>query len=571
MSSNHLIVKAAIGSALGVGESRRRLRGRIGGIVGFHTPEADERLRSTLGHGAQVLSSAEQLLIDADSVLLDECPLITQAAWRQALAGDRLPSLTGAFALAWADSEGSLHLARDGVGERTLFYAECKIGFVFGSSIRAVLATGLVPRRINRRAVATYLTYAYLPGRETLAEGVFELLPGEHLIIRDRQIKRQLFWTLPGPPASIHDQETLTQQLRERLETAMRRLLPSVEEPVGATLSGGLDSSLVVALARKLHPAPVYTFSVSFGAEFANELPFSSQVAEHCRTDHRIVELSPAVVLHYLDQSIAILSDPIGDPLTVPNALLFREAAQHVGVVLNGEGGDPCFGGPKNLPMVLAELYSHGSKFSREASYLRAHLKCYDELAELLSGSVRHAITSAPLEDELAEFLNDARWPDFVGRLQSINIRLKGGHHILPKVDALSFPFGVVPRAPLFDRGVVEHSLSIPANLKLHGSIEKYLLKRAVADLLPKTILERPKSGMLVPVEGWFKGPLLPAARERLLDGLTQYDICQRPYLERLLAGNLGGLRPRHGAKIWLLVTLEAWLRSLISGDKSTS
>ena len=146
-----------------------------------------------------------------------------------------------------------------------------------------------------------------------------------------------------------------------QLTDAVRRCLPNTGEPVGAFLSGGLDSSLVVALAAKLRDEPIKTFSVSFGAGHANELPFSSAVAAHCGADHRIVELSPAVILHHLDETIAMLSDPIGDPLTVPNALLFREAANHVGVILNGEGGDPCFGGPKNLPMVLAELYGGDS------------------------------------------------------------------------------------------------------------------------------------------------------------------------------------------------------------------
>jgi asparagine synthase (glutamine-hydrolysing) len=315
---------------------------------------------------------------------------------------------------------------------------------------------------------------------------------------------------------------------------------------------------------RRVHPGTVHTFSVSFGADYANELPFSTMVAEHCGTDHRVVELSPKVVLHHLDDSITELSDPIGDPLTVPNALLFRAASEHVGVVLNGEGGDPCFGGPKNLPMLLSELYPGGG--GREASYLRAHLKCYDDLPELLGESVRTAVAAAPLEDELTSQFADPRWPDYVARLQAMNIRIKGGHQILPKVDALSFPFGVVARSPLFDRDVVELSLRIPARLKLNGSVEKYLLKRAADDLLPRAILERPKSGMLVPVEGWFSGPLKSAARERLLDGLTRYDLFQRPYLETLLAGKLGGLRPRHGAKTWLLVTLEAWLRRVLGG-----
>jgi asparagine synthase (glutamine-hydrolysing) len=319
----------------------------------------------------------------------------------------------------------------------------------------------------------------------------------------------------------------------------------------------------VVALARRLHDGPVATFSISFGPEYANELPFSSLVAHHCGTEHRVIEVAPEAVLHNLDDSVGLLGDPIGDPLTVPNSLLFREAAAVSGVMLNGEGGDPCFGGPKNLPMLLAELYGDpaAASLARERAYLRAHLKCYDDLPAMLAPEVRAALAERPLEPELTPFLVDPRFRSFIGRLQAVNLTFKGGHHILPKVDALSEPAGVLPRSPLFDRDVVECAFAIPPQHKLKGAVEKYLLKRAVADLLPQAIIDRPKSGMLVPVEKWFQGPLLPQARERLLDGLAPYGLVNRDYIERLLAGRLGGLRPRHGAKIWLLVTLEAWLR----------
>jgi asparagine synthase (glutamine-hydrolysing) len=215
---------------------------------------------------------------------------------------------------------------------------------------------------------------------------------------------------------------------------------------------------------------------------------------------------------------------------------------------------------------VLSALYTQLSDApSREASFLRAHLKCYDDLARMLAPRVRDALRAAPLEAAIAPMLADPAWPDFVARLQAMNIRLKGAHHILPKVNALSAPFGIVPRSPLFDRDVVELACEIPSHLKLYGSVEKFILKQAVRDLLPDAIIARPKSGMLVPVEGWFHGALLPAARERILDGLAPYDLFQRPYLDGLLAGKLGGLRPRHGAKIWLLITLEAWLRGVFA------
>ncbi|MBA4189219.1 MAG: asparagine synthase [Planctomycetaceae bacterium] len=566
-SRPHPIVHVGVGPSLGEGVTRSRPVGRIGGVSHAGDPAIGSRLSAALGRGSQILSHAgSQLVADHDGCRLDGRVLSSVEDWRAVVNG-RLAAVRGAFAVAWHDSDGVVNLARDPIGERTLFYAVTPSELVFASSVQALLATGIVPRTLNLRAVAAYLCYAYLPGRETLVEGVYEVLPGERVTFGSRGLQREQFWELPTPAPSSASEEEQTCQLRSVLETAVRERLPQPDEPVGVTLSGGVDSSLVVALVRRLHTGRVYTYSVSFGPGYANELPFSSLVADHCGTDHRIVELSPAAVLRYIDDSVGQLGDPIGDPLTVPNSLLFRTAGEHVGVVLNGEGGDPCFGGPKNLPMVLWALYpGHAVEQSREASYLRSHLKCYDDLPELLADPVRDAIAARPLVADLTAPLADPRWPDFISRLQAINIRLKGGHHILPKIDALSFPFGVLPRSPLFDQTVVEQSLAIPAGLKLRGTVEKYLLKCAVAELLPQAVLERPKSGMLVPVEGWFRGPLLPAARERVLDGLRPYGLFQRDYLERLLAGKLGGLRPRHGAKIWLLITLESWLRRVLNG-----
>jgi len=223
------------------------------------------------------------------------------------------------------------------------------------------------------------------------------------------------------------------------------------------------------------------------------------------------------------------------------------------------------------LPMLLAELFGDGQdayenssvRGARERTYLRAHQKCYDDLPRMLSANVRASIADQVLECELTPLFADRRWSQFVATLMAINLSFKGAFHILHKVDAVSAPFGVRPRSPLFDRAVVELAFRLPSQLKLRGSIEKYLLKEAVRDVLPAAIIDRPKSGMLVPVEAWFKGPLLPHARERLLDGLTQYGLFDRAYLERLLTGRLPGLHPRRGVKIWMLVTLESWLRSV--------
>lgn len=576
----HATIQVGDDFTLLAGTERRRPIGRIGGVWGCGSAVCADvvaRLRAALGPSGQVMppvagtdarrsaAVASSIVVDHDCCFLDGEPLVGHAAWLAAVRMGRLGDVVGGFAVACRDDDGGLTLVRDAIGERTLFYAAMPDGLVFASSIRGILATGLVAPELNLPAVARFLTYAYLPGRETLVAGVHELLPGQRIRVDTRGMGVDAFWQPPAEPARWDDEATLRDRLRLRLEAAVRRCLPP-GGPVAASLSGGLDSSLVVALARRLHDGPVATYSISFGPGYANELPFSSLVASHCGTDHHVIEVSPAAVLHHLDDSISLLGDPIGDPLTVPNALLFHEAAATSGVMLNGEGGDPCFGGPKNLPMLLAELYGDpaAASLTRERAYLRAHLKCYDDLGELLAPAVQDAIAARPLEPELTAALADPRWRSFIGRLQAVNVRFKGGHHILPKVDALSEPAGMLPRSPLFDREVVECGFMIPPQHKLKGAVEKHLLKQAVADLLPVEIIERPKSGMLVPVEKWFQGPLLPQARERLLEGLAPRGIVNRDYLERLLAGRLGGLRPRHGAKIWLLITLEAWLRRVL-------
>jgi asparagine synthase (glutamine-hydrolysing) len=406
-----------------------------------------------------------------------------------------------------------------------------------------------------------------VPGRHTLIAGVRKVLPGEIVRIRGGRIERHAYWSLPAPRDEPVDEDALRARLRAALERAVRRRLSPGR--LGATLSGGVDSSLVVALARRLHDGPLSTFSVCFGDGYPDELAFSSLVAAHCGTEHRVIEVPAGAVVRHLDQTLGLLVDPIGDPLTVPNALLFREAASETGAVLNGEGGDPCFGGPKNVPMLLAELLGDGANETDDAtararSYLRAHQKCYDDLERMLSPQALAALAARPLEADVLPHLTDGSWSSFVARLMALNLTFKGAHQILPKVDALSAPFGVVSRSPLFDRDVVETAFSIPAQLKLKGTVEKYLLKRAVEDLLPRAILDRPKSGMLVPVEGWFRGELLGEAKARLLDGLAPWGIVRRDYIERLLSGRLPGVRPRRGAKIWLLVTLEGWLRTVV-------
>ncbi|MBM3461661.1 MAG: hypothetical protein FJX76_06125, partial [Armatimonadetes bacterium] len=239
-----------------------------------------------------------EVLVDEDACTLDGAPITD---WARVL--DRLGEVCGAFALA-ARVDDALLLARDGVGERTLFYAQVGDGVVFGPSPGAVLASGRVARRVHIPSVAAYLVYAYVPGERTMVEDVREVLPGELLTFRPgRPPERRRLWRLPAEPSGPSDEGALRVRLRAALDEAVRRRLPHGE--VGATLSGGIDSSLVVALAARMHSEKIRTWSVSFGDEYRNELPFSNLVARHCDTRHTVLELPAETVVRHLDEAIA--------------------------------------------------------------------------------------------------------------------------------------------------------------------------------------------------------------------------------------------------------------------------
>ncbi|HLV80807.1 MAG TPA: asparagine synthase C-terminal domain-containing protein, partial [Chthonomonadaceae bacterium] len=407
-------------------------------------------------------------------------------------------------------------------------------------------------------ALRNYLACAFVPGAETLWQDVRELRPGTTLTVPGGEITS---WWEPAegewdPDAPL---EAHARRLRPLLEEAVRVCLPEAG-PTGVFLSGGLDSSLVTALAARYAPGPVHTFAIHFGQEYPNELPYSQQVAAHCGTRHHVLELPARLICRALPETMAALDDPIGDPLTTPNLLLGRAAAQETGVILNGEGGDPCFGGPKNLPMLLHALY--GREDQQGAAYFRAYQKCYDDLPALLTPEVQRALENAPPQETLLiPFFENPAMRRYLNRLMLVNVRLKGADHILAKVNNLTTANSLLGRSPLLDRRIVEVGFAIPPEHKLAGTVEKAVLKRAVADLLPQAILNRPKSGMLVPVQRWFQRDLRRFARGLLLDRRAR----TRPYLNHAVVREWldyrGNLWPRHGVKLWLLLTLELWLR----------
>ncbi|MFD5917006.1 asparagine synthetase B family protein [Kitasatospora sp. NPDC058201] len=482
------------------------------------------------------------------------------------LGSDGVRRADGMFALAVVDGP-DLVLIRDHAGARTLFYARADGCWAASTSLRTLRHWPALDTGLNLAAVRSFLTFAYLPGDETLVRGVHEALPGRVLrLAADGSARQEPYWEpaelLPDdglvPPAGY------AQELRSLLERATERRLPA-GEAVAVLLSGGVDSSLVTALAARLHDRPVHTYSISFGDDLPNELGYSGLVASHCGTTHRVLTVSGTEVAARLADTVALLDSPVGDPLTVPN-LMLAEAVSGDGITvsLNGEGGDPVFGGPKNLPMLVHEMHRDDpDPEARAEAYLRSYRKCYEDLPRLLTPEALRALAGEPQPRRfVAPYLRPGPMHTLLNQLLHCNLRTKGAHHILTKVERLTASQGVQGRSPLFDRHVVDHAFATPPTLKLRGTVEKWVLKEAVRDLLPGAVVDRPKSGMRVPVQQWLHGPLRDLSGDLLLGRTARERGLVRPDTVRTWMRREGTLLPRQGGKLWLVLTLELWLRA---------
>jgi asparagine synthase (glutamine-hydrolysing) len=499
------------------------------------------------------LSNRRDLTIDLDESNLE----IFARIWStQGLNG--LDLLTGMFGLVIYDRElQELSIVRDPIGSRTVYYTSGKTRWI------APQLSSLNPYRSNTIdpiSLRDYLTCAFVPGERTMWQDVREIRPGTVFKLPEEQLTS--YWQLAEQVVEIESLEWHGTKLRSQLESVMKEYLPQ-QEPVGIFLSGGLDSSCITALAAKLHDAPVHTYSIHFGSECANELEFSTIVAQHCQTTHHILEITFQDMWEKLPETMTYLDDPIGDPLTVPNLLIGKLASNDVSITLNGEGGDPCFGGPKNQPMLIDSLYNSVTKNDPLQAYLTSFQKCATDLPQLIKPDIWQQMQQPWIfEPDLNSEMS------YLNRLMALNIKFKGADQILTKVNNLTQSVGLQGRSPLFDRRIVEMSMAIPPEYKLSGVQEKAVLKQAVTDLLPASIINRPKSGMMVPVQLGFRKYWQRQSRSILLNRRALI----APYIDRDLLKEWlnfqGDVWGRYGVKLWLLVSLEIWLQANKSSNE---
>ena len=501
------------------------------------------------------LSNREELLQKLGIEINDNCSnqQIVAQLWEK-YNSECLNLLLGMFGLVvWDCEKQELYLIRDAIGGRTLYYTTTGLTYWIAPKLR--ILTPYRSDNLDLVALRDYLCCAFVPGERTLWQDIKEIRPGTFLQMPSQQVYH--YWQLKEQ--IIDTNQSLSwygEKLRSLLEQVVKEYLPE-NQPVGVFLSGGLDSSSITALAAKLHTAPIHTYSIHFGAETANELEFSNLVAEHCQTQHHILEITFRDMWERLPETMAYLDDPIGDPLTVPNLLIGRIARENVQITLNGEGGDPCFGGPKNQPMLINSLYGAINNQDSLQAFLISFQKCALDLPQLLKPEIWQS-----LKNESSVFYDDLNADfNYLNRLMTLNIKFKGADQILTKVNNLTQAADLQGLSPLFDQRVVELSMQIPPEYKLSGVEEKAVLKKAVSDILPDTIIHRPKSGMMVPVQLGFRKYWHREARKLLLSRKSEISAYINQDILREWLDFKGDVWGRYGIKLWLLVSLEIWLQ----------
>ncbi len=520
---------------------------------------------------------------------------------------DCVKHLRGMFAFAiWDRRKRVLFAARDRLGIKPLYYRWDGKAFLFGSEIKAILAYPDVTAEFNRGTLAEYLAFGYISGPETMFSGISKLMPGHTLELSEHGEPRiERYWDLTTEvDREPRPRDYYVKTYRELLEGAVESHLMS-DVPLGMFLSGGLDSSAVAALATKIRGDQIKTFAVGYGEEAFSELGYARQVAEHIRSDHHEVRLSREEFFQNLPRLIWHEDEPIVWPSSVSLYSVARLAREHVTVVLTGEGSDETLAGYTRYAWTL--LNSRMDRAYRSVT------------TDGMRRMIRKAIQAGPLGANLHRKLEHTflvrdgnSWPSFyydnffsafaaaeqpelltpgalaeAGDAYAGSMAAWGRSHgdllhrllyadinsylieLLMKQDQMSMAASIESRVPFLDHVLVEFTATIPARYSIHGMAGKFILKEAVEDLLPKSIVYRKKMGFPTPWEYWLAGPQLDGLEQMLLEPRTVARHLFRPgAVERLFAEHRAKSRD-HGNRIWRLLNLEIWFRACIEGEGS--
>lgn len=509
---------------------------------------------------------------------------------------DCFSQLNGMFAVAiWDASRNRLILARDRIGQKPLFYSFKDGRLVFGSELKSIAKVPGYCDEIDPAAVDEFLTYQYIPHPGTIWKGVHKLPPGHFAVLDASGLRVERYWNYDPSIEIPISREDAVDRLRELLSDSVRLRMRS-DVPLGSFLSGGIDSSLITALAGDYTDTPLRTFSIGFSEADFDETAYAAKVADHLKTDHTRFEVNPDGI-SILDQLVWHYDEPFGDSSAVPTWYLSELTRQSVKVALSGDGGDELFAGYERyqalrlsqkiqrlfpvdkLPGIgliqrLPDSNHRRSVIRRGKRFLEAlgqpTVRRYLNWLQIFPESLRASlytddfVAQLPGEDPVA-FLesvwarSDGR--DVVTRASTSDVLSYLPCDLMTKVDIASMAHGLEVRQPLLDYRVVEFAATLPVHLKLRGGRGKRILQDAFGDRIPKEIFTRPKMGFGIPIGKWFREDFRPLVHDTMLadDAKIQRFFRREPITEMVAAHEAG--EQNHGYRLWNLLILETWLR----------
>ena len=507
-----------------------------------------------------------------------------------------LARLNGMFAIAlWDSAQRRLLLARDRVGIKPLFYSQYRGNLYFASEVKCLLAGGGSARELDPLGVDQLLTFEYTATPTTLFKDVRKLAPGSWLTWRDGILQQGTYWSLPdaSAPTLAAPVAEIAERLRWTLTEAVRRQLVS-DVPLGAFLSGGIDSSILVAAMSEVSPTPPLTFSVGFGDASYSELHFADKVAKHCGTRHHAEVLTPNY-LSVLPEVIAQLDQPIADFSVFPTLLVARMARARVTVALGGDGGDELFAGydayqadrysARLLDWLPRPLRANMERLARFVPMGSGKRGVGNQLRRFLEGAALPAPWQhmrwmiflkeqsrvrlyapefrAQIPEQTGELVragfDDAVASDRLGSQMRCDLRFYLAEDILPKVDAMSMASSLEARVPYLDNEVLDLALAIPSALKLRRGVRKWILREAFAGRLPQEILQRGKEGFSMPMKNWLNNEWNPLMHELLsADNLARDGLFDARYVALLMREHEARTR-NHSHLLWALMVFQLW------------
>jgi asparagine synthase (glutamine-hydrolysing) len=512
---------------------------------------------------------------------------------------DLVRDLEGMFAFAlWDAKRESLLLARDRLGIKPLFLARLEHGVVFGSEIKALLASGLIPTDLNWTALDEFLTYTFIPGPHSIYQAITKIPPATTVIVGlNGEIRSQTYWEIPDVEPAVHSEDAWIDEVESSLRRAVESHLVS-DVPVGAFLSGGIDSGLLVALMATVSDRPIETFTVGFsdaGSSFIDERIYARMIAERYGLNHHEISVEPHVE-RIIDEIVSAFDEPFADDSVIPSYYVRQAAAGYVKVALTGLGGDELFGGYRrhlgvrvgdqygriptwlraNLidaairrlpePRSSSDLVDHLKRFSRASSAGAAER--YQDSMSTLSRVERLQLYTPEALRQLGDSGQSLRvrdnfeafhFGDSVSRALKTDLGFYLPDDILTLTDRLSMWHSLELRVPYLDHRFVETVMGIPTNLKIRGLTQKHLLRKVAARWLPPPVINHRKQGFEAPMGRWLRGPL----RTLMEDALSKHEIAAAGIfsvgeIERLKQEHLSGRR-KHSKLLFSLIMFQLW------------